>query len=330
MFQTKITELFQIEYPIIQGGLQGLGTSPLVTAVSQAGGLGLITAGSYPDKKAMLSDIEQVRANTDKPFGVNIAIGIRRPMDEFVEGVIEGGVPIVFTSGANPEKYMKKLKQAGIKVVHVVPSLRFAKKAEKIGCDAVVALGYECGGHPGLNDTTSMVITPRIAKELSIPVIAAGGFSDGKGLLAALSLGAEGIQMGTRFLAVRENPIHDKIKNRLIELEATDTSIIKRSINKPARVMKTEVSKKINELENQGCTVEQLLPYIGGEAYKALIEKGDVNQGVISLGQVVDAIDSILPVSDLINEIVKEAKDELYRLNKLVVFSQKEGVFVDD
>lgn len=317
MFETKITELFQIEYPIIQGGLQGLGTSSLVIAVSQAGGLGLITAGSYPNKYAMLQDIKKVRDRTDKPFGVNIAIGIRRSMDEFVEGAIEGGVPIVFTSGANPEKYMEKLKEARIKVVHVVPSLRFAKKAEKIGCDAVVALGYECGGHPGLNDTTSMVLTPKIAKELSIPVIAAGGFSDGKGLLAALSLGAGGIQMGTRFLAVKENPIHIKIKNRLIDLEANDTSIIKHSINKPARVMKTEVSEKIIELESQGCTVEQLLPYIGGEAYKELIETGDVSQGVISLGQVVENIDNIPSVTELINIIVDEAQTELARLNRL-------------
>ncbi len=311
MFQTRITEMFNIKYPIIQGGLHGLGTSKLVSAVSDAGALGLITAGSYESKKEMQDDIEQVRCKTDQPFGVNIAIGIRRPMDEFIEGVIESQVPIVFTSGSNPEKYMEQLKANNIKVVHVVPSLRFAKKAEKLGCDAVVALGYECGGHPGLEDTTSLVLLPKVVKELSIPVIGAGGFSDGDGLLAALSLGADGVQMGTRFLGVKENPLHENVKEHLLSLQSSDTTLIKRSIKKPARVMKSEVTDQVLSLESEGAPIEQLLPYIGGEVYKQLVYEGDMNKGVMSLGQSVDSINEILPVKELIENIMKEAEERL-------------------
>jgi NAD(P)H-dependent flavin oxidoreductase YrpB (nitropropane dioxygenase family) len=303
--------MFQIKYPIIQGGLQGLGTSSLVSSVSQAGGLGLITAGSYKDKDEMKADIARVRAQTSNPFGVNIAIGIRRTMDEFVEGVLEAEVPIVFTSGSNPEPYMEAFKRKGIKVVHVVPSVRFAKKAEQLGCDAVVVVGYECGGHPGLHDTTSLVLISKAVQELSIPVIGAGGFSNGRGLLAALSLGAEGIQMGTRFVATKENPVHEKVKQHILGMTENSTVIIKRSIQKPARVIRTELSEKIMAMEQNGATIEELLPYIGGEAYSELIEKGDLSKGVIAAGQAAGAIDKILSVQEVIKQVIEEAEEQL-------------------
>ncbi|OLO28668.1 nitronate monooxygenase [Alkalihalophilus pseudofirmus] len=324
MFRTKITEMFGIKYPVIQGGLQGLGTSPLVAAVSKAGALGLITAGSYKDKQEMKKDIQCVRQQTSAPFGVNIAIGIRREMDEFIDGVIEERVPIVFTSGSNPEKYMSRLKAAGVKVIHVVPSVKFAKKAEAIGCDAVVIVGYECGGHPGLADNTSLTLIPKVVQELSIPVIAAGGFSDGKGLVAALSLGAEAVQMGTRFLATQENPVHDLVKRKIVELDETSTAIVKRSIRKPMRVMKTEVSEKVIELENHGASLEEIMPYIGGTSYKKLIEDGDLTQGVISLGQVVGMIHDIPTVQGLIKQIMTEAFERVNHLSKLSKLIEEE------
>lgn len=317
MFQTKITKLFNIKYPIIQGGLQGLGTSTLVSSVSEAGALGLLTAGSYKNKEDMIKDIKKVRKQTDKPFGVNIAIGIRRIMDEFVEGVIESEVQCVFTSGANPEAYMDKFKSKGIKVVHVAPSIKFAKKAEDIGCDAVVILGYECGGHPGLKDTTSLVLIEKAVKKLSIPVIGAGGFSTGKGFLSALALGAEGVQMGTRFVLVKENSVHHKIKEHMLNMSESDTEIIKRSLKKPARVIKTELSNRIIEMEKNGASVEQLLPYIGGEAYMDLIKTGDLSRGVIAVGQTVGLIDEILPVKEVIEQIISDAKIQLQKLQQL-------------
>jgi NADH:quinone reductase (non-electrogenic) len=314
MMDTAITKLFNIRYPIIQGGLQGLGTSPLVSAVSEAGGLGLITAGSYSSKEEMLVDIEATRRLTSKPFGVNIAIGIRKPMDEFIEGAIEARVPVVFTSGNNPEKYMDSLKGKGIKVVHVVPSVRFAKKAEAIGCDAVVVVGYECGGHPGREDVTSLTLIQKAVEELSIPVIAAGGFSTGKSALAAFALGAEGVQMGTRFLASKEVVLHESIKRRLIDSQETDTILVKKSIGKAMRVMKTERAMELVEKERGGATLEEIFPYISGESYQELLTTGNDQSGVISLGQTIGLINEIRSAKEIIQNIVAEYEQQIERL----------------
>ncbi len=311
---TAISKMFNIQYPIIQGGLQGLGTSPLVSAVSNAGGLGLITAGSFASKEEMMKDIEAARRLTSKPFGVNIAIGFRKPMDEFVEGAIEARVPVVFTSGNNPEKYMDRLKENGIKVVHVVPSVRFAKKAEAIGCDAVVVVGYECGGHPGRDDVTSLTLIQKAVDELSIPVIAAGGFSTGKSALAAFALGAQGIQMGTRFLASKEAALHSSIKDKLIDLQETDTILVKKSIGKAMRVMKSERAIDLAEKEEAGASLEEIFPYISGESYLELINTGNENAGVISLGQTIGLIKEIKSAKEIIQDIVKEYEHRLQLL----------------
>jgi NADH:quinone reductase (non-electrogenic) len=314
MIETKITKMLNIRFPIIQGGLQGLGTSALVSAVSNAGGLGLITAGSYETKQEMMQDIEVTKKLTNNPFGVNITIGIRKPMDEFVDGAIEAGVKVVFTSGNNPEKYMDKLKATGIKVIHVAPSARFAKKAESLGCDAVVVNGYECGGHPGKDDTTSLTIVQKVVNELSIPVIAAGGFSTGRSVLAAMALGADGVQMGTRFLMSSENRLHQNIKNYLMCMQETDTLMVKKSIGKKARVLKTELSVELATLEKQGATLEEIFPYISGKSYKELIEKGDVNAGIISLGQTIGLINKVKSVEEIMDEIVDDYRSQLRRL----------------
>ncbi|WP_423408341.1 NAD(P)H-dependent flavin oxidoreductase [Heyndrickxia sp. MSNUG] len=316
MRNTAISKMLNIQYPIIQGGLQGLGTSPLVSAVSNAGGLGLITAGSFSSKEEMMKDIEEARRLTSKPFGVNIAIGIRKPMDEFVEGAIEARVPAVFTSGNNPEKYMESLKANGIKVIHVVPSVRFAKKAESIGCDAVVVVGYECGGHPGRDDVTSLTLIQKAVAELSIPVIAAGGFSTGKSALAAFALGAQGVQMGTRFLASKEVNLHKSIKDKLKDLQETDTILVKKSIGKTMRVMKTERAIELLKKEEAGAALEDIFPYISGESYQKFINTGNENSGVISLGQTIGLINEIESAKDIIQDIVKEYELQLELLYK--------------
>ena len=315
MSETRITEMFGIQYPIIQGGLQGLGTSALVSAVSNAGGLGLITAGSYSSKKDMLQDIEKTRSLTSKPFGMNAAIGIRRPMDEFIEGAVEAEIPVVFTSGNNPQQYIEQLKNKGIKVVHVVPSIRFAKKAEAIGCDAVVVVGYECGGHPGQDDITTMMLTQRAVQELSIPVIAAGGISTGKAALAAFALGAQGVQMGTRFLASKEVGLHPKVKEQILTLQETDTVLVKKSIKKTARVMKTENALALQALEESGAALEDIMPYINGESYQQLIYEGNLDKGVMALGQSIGLINELKTVKEIFEEIVGEYNEQLDFLN---------------
>lgn len=321
--RTKITELLGIKYPIIQGGLQGLGREPLVSAVSAAGGLGLITAGSYPSKKEMIEDIERVRTKTNNPFGVNVAIGLRKPMDEYVDGIVETGVKIVFTSGYSPKQYMEQFKKAGIKVIHVVPNLKFAKKAEELGCDGTVIVGYEGGGHPGLDDVSTLVKLPQIVEAVDIPVIATGGFSDGKGLITALSLGAEGIQMGTRFVMTKETPISEKIQALLLQANSDDTSIIKRSINKPARVFKSDAATRVLEMESKKAPIDELLTIIGGEAYEKVIKDGDIDAGVISIGQVIGRIHDLPSAQELIENIMKEAEETLNHLNSLCIKALK-------
>lgn len=311
MIETSITKMFGIKFPIIQGGLQGLGTSTLVSAVSNAGGLGLITAGSYAKKKDMLLDIKKTRTLTSNPFGVNIAIGIRRPMDEFVQGAIEAQVPVVFTSGNNPQQYMEKLKKNNIKVVHVCPSIRFAKKAEEIGCDAVVMVGNECGGHPGQDDITTMILTQKAVQELSIPVIAAGGISTGKAALAVIALGAQGIQMGTRFLVSKEIALHPNVKERLLKLQETDTVLVKKSIKKTARVMRTENALALLKLEDSGASLDEIMPFIDGESYQELIINGNLESGIMALGQSIGLIKDLKSVDEIFREIIEEYDNQL-------------------
>ncbi|MEK3800371.1 nitronate monooxygenase family protein [Peribacillus sp. FSL H8-0477] len=319
MFKTTVTELLAIEYPIIQGGLQGLGIEPLVSAVSEAGGLGLLTAGSYASNKELHQDIEQVRKKTTKPFGVNLALGIRRPMDEFVEAVVNAEVGIVFTSGYSPVQYMERFKQAGITVVHVVPSVKFAKKAEELGCDAVVIVGFECGGHPGIEEVSTLSLVPQVVEAVKIPVIAAGGLTDGKGLVTALALGAGAVQMGTRFVMTKECPLPEAIKTKLLRAGTSDTVIIKRSINKPNRVYNNAAAQSVLELERKGAGINELMPYIGGEAYQKMLSTGNSEIGILSIGQAIGRINSCESVQDVITGIIEESHEVLRQLNGYVV-----------
>jgi len=319
--KTKITELLHIEHPIIQGGMQWLSRAEFVASVSNAGGLGLISAATFPSKKELIEEIHRTRELTDKPFGVNITIlpgvGQKDKAIQYFEAVIEENVLVVETSGRSPESFVPELKKAGVKLIHKVPSIRFAKKAESIGADAVIIVGYECGGHPGMDDITSLVLTPKAADTLSIPVISGGGFADARGLIAALALGAEGIVMGTRFLATTDCLAHPKFKEWMIQAEETDTVIIERSIQNTARVMKNVTAEKVLEMEARGATMEEILKVIGSGVRRRCYIEGDLDGGTISMGQCVGLIYDIKSIKDLITDIITESEIVLDRLQNI-------------
>ena len=312
MFKTRITDLFRIEYPIIQGGMMWISRAALVAAVSNAGGLGILTAFTFPDLKDLVAEIKRTRELTDKPFGVNITLlPTLRPVDidAYVDTIINSGVKIVETAGRSPEPYMERLKAADVKVIHKCTAVRFARTAQRIGCDAVSIDGFECAGHPGEEDVTSLVLIPLTADAVGIPVIASGGFGDGRGLVAALALGAEAVNMGTRFMATKEAPGHARVKELLIAASERDTTLLLRSFRNTMRVLRTPTAEKVLELEKQGADIHQLEALISGRAGLGLIESGDVDNGLLSVGQVVGLVHDIPTVKELIDRIVKEAKE---------------------
>ncbi len=311
MFKTRITDLFRIEYPIIQGGMMWISRAALVAAVSNAGGLGILTAFTFPDLKDLVAEIKRTRELTDKPFGVNITLlPTLRPVDidAYVDTIINSGVRIVETAGRSPEPYMERLKAADVKVIHKCTAVRFARTAQRIGCDAVSIDGFECAGHPGEEDVTSLVLIPLTADAVGIPIIASGGFGDGRGLVAALALGAEAVNMGTRFMATKEAPGHARVKELLIAASERDTTLLLRSFRNTMRVLRTPTAEKVLELEKQGADIHQLEALISGRAGLGLIESGDVDNGLLSVGQVVGLVHDIPTVKELIDRIVKEAK----------------------
>lgn len=321
MFKTRITEMLGIRHPILQGGMQWLSRAELAAAVSNAGGLGFITAISFSTVKELRDEIHRTRDMTDKPFGVNVSmLPVLMPgdlTDAFIDLVCEEGIPVVETAGRNPEKYVPKLKSAGVKLFHKVPAVRYAHKSEDIGADAVIVVGFECGGHPGLDDVPSLIVLPQAARDLHVPVIAAGGFCDGRGLVAALALGAEAVLMGTRFMATIESPMHDNFKHWMVQARETDTMVVERSIRNPARVMKNAAAHTVASMELEGATLEELLPVIAGRVGRDAYFSGDIDRGVIACGQVVGRIDSILSVQALMDEIMEDARATIERLRRI-------------
>lgn len=315
---TRITELLGIRYPIIQGGLQGLGRAELAAAVSDSGGLGLITAGCFESRTELEIEIARARSLTDQPVGVNISIGTRRSMAEFVDCICDLGVPIVFTSGNNPEAFAEQIKRHRMAWVHVVPAVRFAHKAQRLGVDAVVVVGHEAGGHPGMDDIALSVQVRKASMELDIPVIAAGGISDGRSMMAALAWGAEGVQIGTRFVLTRETVLHPEVKRALQQASEHDTVMIERSLRKARRVLRTPQAEAVLELERQGAGFEQLRHIIGGEAYLETILNGRIDRGVLSTGQCIGLMDDVPAAGDVVRRIVAEAAIVVERLNRLV------------
>jgi nitronate monooxygenase len=302
--------MLRIKHPIIQGGMLWLSGAELTAAVSNAGGLGIISSATFPEKEDLRAEIRRAKELTAKPFGVNIPLlPAIKPLDVngIIEVLAEEGVGVVETAGRSPEEYIPVLKKNAIKIMHKVTSVRFARRAEAIGCDMVVIDGFECAGHPGEEDVSSLVLLPVTADAVSIPVIASGGFADGRGLVAALALGAEGILMGTRFMISREAPMHTKVKEYLARLPETETTLVLRSLRNSARVIKNVVSGRVLELEKQGATVEDLLPLVSGQKEKELMDTGDLERGLLHCGQVVGLIKDIPTVEEIINGIVAQA-----------------------
>ncbi|MEC0094086.1 NAD(P)H-dependent flavin oxidoreductase [Paenibacillus macquariensis] len=309
-WNTRITELLQIKYPIIQGGLGYLGYANLAAAVSNAGGLGQITAMSLPNADALRQEIQRARTLTDKPFGVNFAIGIHGvEFKEWVQIAMDEKIPIVSITGGNPTLVMEMLQPTDIKSLVLVSSCRQAQKAEQLGASAVIVVGQEGGGHLGRDDVGTMVIVPRVVDVVNIPVIASGGIGDGRGWMAAHALGADGIQMGTRFIATQECvDASTSYKMALIESSESDTAVIKRSIHAPARVLRSDYIENILEIERVTPTYEALEHYISGEANKRWIHDGIKEEGFGWAGQVTGMIHDIPTVAELIERMVKEAE----------------------
>jgi nitronate monooxygenase len=314
MFETRITELFGMKYPIIQGGMMWVSRAELVAAVSNSGGLGILSALTFPTPEELAAEIKRTRQLTDKPFGVNITLlPALRPanIEGYLDAVINSGVKILETAGRNPELYVERLKAAGVKVIHKCTAVRFARTAQRIGCDAVSIDGFECAGHPGEEDVTSLILIPLAVDAVDIPVIASGGFGDGRGLVAALALGAEGVNMGTRFLATREAPGHARVKELLVTTTERDTVLLLRSLRNTMRVLRNRTAEKVLELERQGADIHQLESLISGRTGLKLLESGDVDNGLLTLGQVVGLVHDIPTVKELMDRIINDAEEVL-------------------
>ena len=323
--RTRITELLGIRHPIIQGGMHHVGLAELAAAVSNAGGLGIVTALTQPTPGALAAEIERCRQMTDQPFGVNLTfLPARTPPDyaSYVRAIIEGGVKIVETAGNNPQKWLPELHAAGIRVIHKCTSVRHALKAESIGCDAVSVDGFECGGHPGEDDVPNFILLPRAAEELTIPFVASGGMADGRSLVAALALGAEGMNMGTRFVATKEAPVHANVKAAIVAASELDTRLVMRALRNTERVLNNAGVERLLEKERQlgsQLTFEDIAPEVAG-IYPRVMGEGDVEAGAWSCGMVAGLIRDVPSVGELIERIMSEAdgiiRDRLNTMSK--------------
>lgn len=310
--KTRLTELLGIEYPIICGGMMRVGTAELAAAVSNTGALGIMTALTQPTPELLKQEIEKCQSLTDKPFGVNLTVGVVATAinyDDYVDVICNSGVKIVETAGRSPEPFMEKFNAHGIKVIHKCVAVRHALKAEKIGVAAVSIDGFECAGHPGEEDVPGLVLIPAAADKLSIPVIASGGIADGRGLVAALALGAEGINMGTRFVATQEAPVHENIKKAIVEMKETDTSLIFRSYRNTARVYTNDVARKVLEVEKAGGEFGEIHEYVSGKNQEKAWTTGAVNAGMITFGMCGGLVNDIPTCKELVDGIVKDARD---------------------
>ncbi|KHK91853.1 NAD(P)H-dependent flavin oxidoreductase [Novosphingobium malaysiense] len=313
-FKTRVTEMLGIEHPIVQGGMQGVGLAELASAVSNAGGLGTLTALTQPSPEALREEIERCRSMTDKPFAVNITVlPTILPPDYagYAKAAIDGGVKIIETAGTQQVREIWEMaKPHGIKILHKCTAVRHALSAERHGCDIISIDGFECAGHPGEDDIPGLILIPSAADKVKIPMLASGGFGDGRGLVAALSLGAEGINMGTRFCATREAPIHDNIKQLYVDNDERGTNLIFRKFKNTARVGKNSVSDKVVEISARpDATFEDIKPYVAGAVGREMLKSGDVDQGIFWAGMVQGLIHDIPSCKDLIERIIGDAEE---------------------
>lgn len=314
MNKNRITELFGIEYPIIQGGMVWISGWRLAAAVSNAGGLGLLGAGSmHPE--TLQEHIRKMREATDKPWGVNVPL-MYPEIDRLIDLLIAEGVKIVFTSAGSPKKYTQRLHDAGMIVVHVVSSSKFARKCEEAGVDAIVAEGFEAGGHNGREETTTLTLIPQVRRATTLPLIAAGGIGSGEAMLAAMVLGAEGVQIGTLFALTEESSASDAFKQRCTQLEEGDTMLTLKLLS-PTRLVKNDLYCRIQEAEKEGAAVEDLRAILGQAAAKRGIFEGDIDNGELEIGQIASAVKEILPVKDVMNRLVKEFDQAKALINSL-------------
>ncbi len=310
--KTRITELFGIEHPIIQGGMHFVGFAELAAAVSNAGGLGIITGLTQQSPENLAKEIARCREMTDKPFGVNLTFlpaFTAPPYPEYIDAIIEGGIKAVETAGRNPQEHLPRLKEAGVKVIHKCTSVRHSLKAQSIGCDAVSVDGFECGGHPGEDDIPNMILLPRAADELKIPFVASGGMADARSLVASLAMGADGMNMGTRFIATKEAPVHDNVKRAIVAASELDTRLIMRGLRNTERVLNNTAVEQVEEIERAkgaDIKIEDLMELVAGVYPKVMID-GDMDAGAWSCGMVAGLIDDIPTCKELIDRIMAEA-----------------------
>lgn len=316
--RTRVTEMLGIQYPIIQGGMQWVGVAELASAVSNAGGLGILTALTQPSPEALRAEIARCRTMTDRPFGVNLTIlpAVNPPpYADYVSVIIDSGVKIVETAGNSPKEFIARFKEAGVRIVHKCTSVRHALSAQRNGVDMISIDGLECAGHPGEDDIGGLVLIPAAARALEVPVLASGGIADGRGLAAALVLGAEGVNMGTRFCATREATIHDNIKNALVQSSERDTRLIFRTLHNTARVLRNAISEEVVATERRpgGCEFEDIRPLVAGARGRAALQAGEVDGGIITAGQCVGLIDDLPTCAELIERMVADCRQQLNR-----------------
>jgi len=308
--KTRITEMLGIETPIICGGMMRVGTAELAAAASNAGALGVMTALTQPTLEGLEAEIEKCRSLTDKPFAVNLTVGVVATeinYDDYVDVICRSGVKIVETAGRSPEPFMDAFKAHGIKVIHKCVAVRHALKSERIGVDVVSIDGFECAGHPGEADVGGLVLFPAAAQALKIPVVASGGIADGRGLVAALALGAEGINMGSRFMVTQEAPIHEGIKQKIVEMDETQTRLIFRSYRNTARVYKNSIADKVAEIEAAGGDFGQVHHLVSGQNQEKAWSTGDIEAGMVTVGMCGGLINDIPTCKELVHNIMSEA-----------------------
>jgi nitronate monooxygenase len=313
MLRTRITDLFGVRHPIVQGGMRGIAMAPLTAAVANAGCLGFLSAHTHASAESLRREIEGTRKLTDQRFGVNLTVLPNiggRDYEAFARVIIEMGVPFVETAGSNPAHYIELFKKAGILVLHKCPSsIKFAKKAESLGADAISIHGFECAGHPGEDDLPGMVLVPTAADAVKLPLLSSGGVADGRGLAAALALGADGAVMGTRFMLTQESPLHPAVKQRMLEADGRGTAMIGRSVRDSSRVLRNKMVEQVLEIEKLGTqSYHDLFPMIGAERWMEASERGDADDGAYPAGLVIGLIDDLPTVAEVVERTVRECE----------------------
>ena len=317
MFETRITKLFGIEYPIVGGCMQALSRAEFVAAISNAGALGVLASAMFSDREVFRAEIRKVKDLTDKPFAVNLSLfPAKRPLavEEYIDVALEEGVPVLETSGRSPKPYVDRIRQGRAKFMHKCARVRDAVSVARLGADAVSIVGFECGGHPGMDDVTTLILVPLVVDAVAIPVIAGGGFVDGRGLVAALALGAEGVLMGTRFMATKECPAHENVKEWLLAASESDTVIVQRSIQSNARVIRNAAARRVLELEARGASLAELLAVVGGEHGRRVALDGEIDAGTLACGEAVGLIRDVPTVAELVERIIAQAEQVRARI----------------